>query len=385
MDTPEQTEAEVKRLQAEVQSSRSENNKLKAEVADRQFQSELLDKQVRKLERKIAALEDKRKRNGATEAKGLVRGFLQKCEEANPGYSAAFQDSTEKPRTLTTPWPGAILDAETGLEIDPATFWPQEQNKDDIIRRSLDQCPEAELMHEMRNPPEVNSDFDNRRYAALVASGQSSEAEEMIRTQSGPTPEQMERTPLAILRQHPTLDPNWKDPTLNGCSLLQWACSMGYQEVARELLGRRADVNYRTALGSSSLAAACSANSMACAQLLLASSADPSEVIEPTGRQTLLMWAARVEYSDKEGRQCRNPLLELLLQSKSELHARDAQGQTALMHASSVGHALAVESLLAARAEALAEDSDGHSALQTALLHGHASTAQILMAHQGHT
>ncbi|CAE8669453.1 unnamed protein product [Polarella glacialis] len=216
-------------------------------------------------------------------------------------------------------------------------------------------------MWEMQNPPEVNPEFDSGRYAQLIGTQHLREAEEMIQVEGGPTLEQMQRLPLDVLRKYPSMDPNWCDPKYNGCSLLQWASAMGYDEVVQGLLTRQADPNHKARSGASCLATACAQSCASCALNLLEARADPDEVIEPAGGQTLLMWASRTVYSDKDGNEAPNPFVGLLLRYACNVNAIDQRGQTALIHASTHGNVPAVEALLAASAD-VSKDSQGDTA-----------------------
>eukprot|EP00931_Biecheleriopsis_adriatica_P090538 TRINITY_DN64504_c0_g1_i2.p1 TRINITY_DN64504_c0_g1~~TRINITY_DN64504_c0_g1_i2.p1 ORF type:complete len:247 (+),score=58.77 TRINITY_DN64504_c0_g1_i2:484-1224(+) len=234
-------------------------------------------------------------------------------------------------------------------------------------------------MEAMQNPPESNPDFDTAKYTRLIGEGRQREAEQMIEAEGGPTLEQMQRSPLEVLRKYPDLEPNWCDAAYHDCSLLQWACSMGYDEVVKELLARKADPRHASRSGVTCLATACAQSWTACALQLLQARADPNEVVEPTGRQSLLMWASRIEYSDKDGKPAANPFVEMLLQCRCDVNATDSRGQTALMHASTHGSELAVEALLAARADVDAEDVEGNTSLKIALKYYHGKISSMLL------
>ncbi|CAJ1460566.1 unnamed protein product [Effrenium voratum] len=343
-------------LRQRIEAAAKENSRLRGLCADKEFEASQLEKQLRRLERKIAAFD-------AKPSTSLAKGFLKPAST-----TTAVPQASPKPRSS-----GIIIDGLTGKEVDPKTLWEESKESNILLR-----TPELELMHAMQNPPETNSEFDSNRYTQLISEGRQAEAEAMIQAEGGPSLAQMQREPLELLRKYPQLDANWSDPRIHGCSLLQWACSMGYEDVARRLLALRADCSHRSA-GTSCLAAAMAHSWPGCAGLLLEARADANEVAEPTGKQTLLMWASRIDYVDAEGRGVPSPLVALLLQHRAEVQRRDARGQTALMHAATHGSELAVEALLAARAEVDAEDQEGNTALQIALRYYHGKIASILI------
>lgn len=380
---PDPLMQEVVRLRAANQAAAKENSRLRADAADREFECQQLDKTIRKLERKIEALEDA----GTTKA-AISTGFFKpapadfKCPPPEP-------KAPEPPRSK--PWEkdafkerdgkGVIIDGATGEEVDPKAYWPEEHEEEEqnILLRKRGHRPEAELMQEMQHPLEINPEFDTEKYADLVGQGKKEDAEAMIRSQGGPTLEQMQRAPLEVLRKYPGLDPNWRDPAYNGCSLLHWACSVGFSEVSAELLRLRADPGLRSNGGMSALAAACSRNWPQCAQQLLAHRASPDEVVEPNGGQTLLMWASRIEYCDEDGNEHLNPFVAMLLQYRASHEAVDRKGKTALVHASTEGNATAVEALLAAKADVDVQDSEGNTPWQIALKYCHGRISSILL------
>ncbi|CAJ1363514.1 unnamed protein product, partial [Effrenium voratum] len=324
-------------LRQRIEAAAKENSRLRGLCADKEFEASQLEKQLRRLERKIAAFD-------AKPSTSLAKGFLKPAST-----TTAVPQASPKPRSS-----GIIIDGLTGKEVDPKTLWEESKESNILLR-----TPELELMHAMQNPPETNSEpgpagrrdgklraiawpspargacpvaFDSNRYTQLISEGRQAEAEAMIQAEGGPSLAQMQREPLELLRKYPQLDANWSDPRIHGCSLLQWACSMGYEDVARRLLALRADCSHRSA-GTSCLAAAMAHSWPGCAGLLLEARADANEVAEPTGKQTLLMWASRIDYVDAEGRGVPSPLVALLLQHRAEVQRRDARGQTALMHA----------------------------------------------------
>jgi len=369
---------EIIRLRASNQAAAKENSRLRVEVADREFDCQQVDKTIRKLERKIEALEDASAKKSA-----LQKGFFKPAP-------ADFQDPGPEPQVPERPKPqpsqakagaGMIIDSSTGQEVNPKEFWPEheEETEQNILLRKRSHLPEAELMQEMQQPIEVNPDFDMSKYTELVGEGKKEDAEALIRSEGGPTLEQMQRAPLEVLRKTPTMDPNWCDAKYNGCSLLQWACSMGFSEVASELLSRRAEPNHRTDGGMSALSAACSRNWPDCAQLLLQRRASPDEVVGSEGGQSLLMWASRVEYCDEGGNEHLNPYVGMLLQYRADHEMRDVKGKTALIHASTEGSVKAVQALLDARADVDIQDSEGNTAWQIALKYCHGRISSMLL------
>eukprot|EP00933_Yihiella_yeosuensis_P026618 TRINITY_DN20677_c0_g1_i1.p1 TRINITY_DN20677_c0_g1~~TRINITY_DN20677_c0_g1_i1.p1 ORF type:complete len:394 (-),score=104.24 TRINITY_DN20677_c0_g1_i1:371-1552(-) len=374
----ESIEEELKNLKASNDAAAKENSRLRGAVADKQYEASQLEKQIRKLERKIEALEDAQKTK-KTAQPTLARGFLKQSATAQEG-AAGYESpvSLKEKMSKSMPAPGTIIDSSTGKEMDKKKW-----AAGNMLLEGAGGCgisPEAELMYAMQNPPEVNSDFDTARYAQLVAAQQHEEAAEMIKADGGPTLNQMQQLPLEVLRKYPKLDINWCDEKYNGCSLLQWSCSMGFEEVAKELLNRGANPNHKSKSSISCLATACAWSWPSCAKLLLEYGALPEEVDETSG-QTLLMWTSRVDYCDKDGKDAMNPLVELLLkQGHCDVNATDQQGRTALIHACTHGSKLIVEALLDARADANMEDQEGNTALKIAMRHCHGEVSSLLLS-----
>lgn len=351
-----------------VEQLRKENLRLRAQCADKEFESGQLEKQLRRLERKIAAFD--------APARSLAKGFLKSdtkdVAEAN-NASAFAPPPRPKLNASRTGYPsGIIIDGVTGEEVDPKSWQEPEA-------LSANGLPALRLMHAMRSPPELNAEFDTERYAKLLGEGKQAEAEALIQAEGGPTLKQMQQEPLEVLRQCPELDVNWSDPAMHGCSLLQYACSMGYEDVTQELLQRRADASHQSHQGVSCLATALAHSWPSCAAQLLAARADANEKADPTGKQTLLMWASRIDYVDKDGRDVPSPLVSLLLTHRADVHAADARGKTPLMHAATHGSELAVQALVAARSDVDIQDEEGNTALQIALRCYHGHVASILL------
>lgn len=374
---------ELIRLHAENQTAVKENSRLRAEAADRQFDFEQLEKTIRKLERKIEALEDVHAKKGA-----ITKGFFKPMPA---DYKCPSIEGKPPEQPKPKPWEkmsgktGVVIDGDTGEEVDPKDYWPEEceDNKEkNILLREGGHSVEKELMREIQNPIELNPDFNNQKYAELLKEQKNPEADEMMKNEGGPTLDQMQRKPLQILRDHPYVDPNWCDPDMNGSSLLQWACSMGFYDVTSTLLQMRANPNYKTQNGVSCLSSACAKNSIVCAQHLLNHSANPNEVIEPNGGQTLLMWASRIEYCDNDGKEHLNPFVSILLKSRVHADAADQKGKTALIHACTEGNVPVVEALLAVRVDVDVEDKDGNTALQIALRYYHGKISALLLPHR---
>merc|ERR1712096_510228 len=154
------------------------------------------------------------------------------CPPVQSGASAKPKvDPLEKARAAGT---GIIIDSSTGMEVKLKV----ETETNPLLRADSQLTPEEQLMAKMQNPPEVNPDFDSSKYTSLIGSGKQAEAEDMIKREGGPSVTHMQQGPLEALQRFPSLDPNWCDLKFHGCSLAQWACSMGYDEVLRELLHR---------------------------------------------------------------------------------------------------------------------------------------------------
>ena len=74
-------------------------------------------------------------------------------------------------------------------------------------------------------------------------------------------------------------------------------------------------------------------------------------------------------------------LVNLLIESKSDVNARDLKvGQTPLMAAAIGGHDAVVSALLKAGADRSLKDNEGHLASQLAEQNQHPSTAELLKA-----
>lgn len=307
-------EEEIERQRAANQAANKENSKLRAAIADRQFEAELLDKQIRKLERKIDVLEDACRKSGGSSSSGstVKRGFFKPVAANSQSFSPPErqQPVAEKPRQPSdlekalAEGRGIVIDGRTGKEMKEEVDEEEEETNPLLKRR---RSPEEQLMHEMQNPISVNPDFNAQSYSKLLSDGKDQQANALIQNESGPTVAQMERAPLAVLEANFGLDPNWCDPKYHGCSLAQWAASMGFTEVLRLLLQRRADPNHRSTGGVSCLATATAHSGLPCVQLLLEHRADPNERIDDRGQQTLLMWSSRQEYADKDATGCCQP------------------------------------------------------------------------------
>merc|ERR1711972_232511 len=144
----------------------------------------------------------------------------------------------------------------------------------------------------------------------------------------------------------------------------------------------RADPNHSTQQGVSCLSAACAQSSVPCVEYLLQHRADPNEVIDQDGRQSVLMWASRIEYCDEEGNEHCNPFVSMLLAYRSDTECVDRRGRTALMHACIEGNALAAEALLQARAEVDAKDHEGSTPLQISLRCYHGRISSLLLQYK---
>ncbi|CAE7571167.1 unnamed protein product [Symbiodinium natans] len=277
---PAKAEAEIARLSETTKAAAAEVSRLRAQAADKEFEASQLEKQIRRLERRIAAFDSP----GTSIARGFLNTKGKAAGEPQAPSAAAARPAPERLR----PRAGTIIDAATGLELNPLTFWSEDKEPSNLLLRG--NGPEASLMAAMRSPPETNDAFDTAKYSQLLAAGRREEAEAMIQAEGGPTLTQMQREPLALLRKHASLDPNWVDRSYHDCSLLQWACCMGYDEVASELLARGADPSHVGAKGVSCLAAACAHSSVGCAELLLEARCNADEV-RVTGARSWVMLA----------------------------------------------------------------------------------------------
>mmetsp|Transcript_39678 Transcript_39678/g.71226 ORF Transcript_39678/g.71226 Transcript_39678/m.71226 type:complete len:394 (+) Transcript_39678:72-1253(+) len=377
-------EEEIERQRAANQAANKENSKLRAAIADRQFEAEQLDKQIRKLERKIDVLEDACRKSGGSSSSGstVKRGFFKPVAANSQSFSpperqppAARKPEKSDVEKAMAEGRGIVIDGKTGKEMLEEA--EEEEEKNPLLKRR--RSPEEQLMQEMQDPISVNPDFNAKTYAKLLSEGKDQQATALMRNESGPTISQMERAPLAVLEANPGLDPNWCDPKYHGCSLAQWAASMGFNEVLRLLLQRRADPNHRSAGGVSCLATATAHSNFPCTQLLLEHRADPDERVSDRGRQTLLMWSSRQEYADQDMNSQANPFVQLLLDYRADPGLLDDRGKTALIHASTEGNVQAVEALLKARADVDVQDKDGSTALQIALRYYHGKISALLV------
>jgi len=349
-------QSEVERLQRQCDAMAKDNSKLRAAVADKEFEAAQLDSQIRRLERKIDALEDTHTRGAKNSA--LSKGFLNATH--------AGKSPVESKLPSGRLGPGVIIDSTTGKEAKPEEWWPdQVDDSTNLLLRSRGSSPEEQLMRAMQNPLQVNPDFNTKKYAELLQH-RTDAAEQMIQSEGGPTLEQMQQEPLEVLRLYPTLDPNWCDPQMFKCSLTMWASAMGFDAVVHNLLRRRADPNQRTVGKMTCLAAACAHNWTTCARRLLEFGSDPGEVVGDSG-ETLLMWASRIEFCDKDGTRVRSPFVQLLLEFGADVHVADDRGKTALAHASTAGNIQAVDMLLEARADVNVRDVEEQTPYQIAL------------------
>jgi ankyrin repeat protein len=107
----------------------------------------------------------------------------------------------------------------------------------------------------------------------------------------------------------------------------------------------------------------------------------------------LLEHSAKVDFMDRTGHtalhcaareghhDCIRLLLEHGREALKQVNVRTNAGETALMFASSKGHAEAVEQLLGSQADANLTTSKGHASLTLAALHGHAPCVRLLLKH----
>lgn len=290
---------------------------------------------------------------------------------------APLEHNVEIPRKSKYGLPGIVIDVNTGLEIDPKELVAEEDNEN-IILSGKNLEPEPYLMEAMENPPETNPHFDTAKYLDLLTKNRR-DAETMLKMENGPTLEYMQRVPLELLRNYPQLDPNWCDPKNHGCSLVQYAGSVGYLGVMLQLLEKRGNPNHKSIGGVSCLAAAIAHNWLGCSRALLENHADVNEVLEPELKKSVLMWVCKTEYCDEDGRSRMNPFVSLLLEFSANVNFIDNRGQTALIQASQEGNVKSVEALLAARADSDVIDMDGETALQKALRYGHGRISSMLM------
>lgn len=114
-----------------VEQLRKENLRLRAQCADKEFESGQLEKQLRRLERKIAAFD--------APARSLAKGFLKSdtkdVAEANSG-SAKPPPRPKLNAASRTGYPsGIIIDGVTGEEVDPKSWQEPEVSARTASRR----------------------------------------------------------------------------------------------------------------------------------------------------------------------------------------------------------------------------------------------------------
>eukprot|EP00930_Biecheleria_cincta_P020860 TRINITY_DN15598_c0_g1_i1.p1 TRINITY_DN15598_c0_g1~~TRINITY_DN15598_c0_g1_i1.p1 ORF type:complete len:406 (-),score=105.60 TRINITY_DN15598_c0_g1_i1:15-1232(-) len=248
-----------------------------------------------------------------------------------------------------------------------------ESSADDRLAAFLQSLsPEQRLVWELQNPPEFSPRVDGRLLHDLKKAGKSSEME-LLTTAAGP-PSESERQYRALLwlHHHKQLDACHAEPGVSDMSLLTLASRVGFCDVVRALLDRRAEVGQVGKSNISALSAACQHGSLSCVQALLQSAADPNQA--PDGLSMLAL-AASLEgpHAQKAA-----SLVQLLLESRANPEQLDGFGRSPLMAAAANGHAGCCEALLAARADLTLEDNEGKSAVRLAKAGGHAEVAACL-------
>ncbi len=169
-----------------------------------------------------------------------------------------------------------------------------------------------------------------------------------------------------------TLLANGADPHLtdaDGNTPLHHAARSSDPGVAALLRDAGADVNARNHEGVSPLGSACAAGNWRLARFLLERGAQT----EIAGGQPALLSAAASDEDDPAG-------VQLLLQHKARVNARDAVGRSALHEAAAADHADICQVLLAAGAEVNAKAADGRTPLLDAVHHGAMHALEALLA-----
>mmetsp|Transcript_101715 Transcript_101715/g.270576 ORF Transcript_101715/g.270576 Transcript_101715/m.270576 type:complete len:396 (-) Transcript_101715:71-1258(-) len=241
---------------------------------------------------------------------------------------------------------------------------------------------EQRLVWEMQNPPEYSLRVDRQLLAELRKAGRRGDVELLITAAGPPGDREREYRPHLWLQHHPELDASYVEKTAQSTSLLTLACRAGFGGVARELLGRRADIQHVNKDNSTALLSACRRRSWDCARLLLEARADANETV---GGSSLLVWAAGLLDVKKDqlaaglpSQPSSEPLVPLLLEFAAEPNTADAKGRTALMHAAGKDKTKVCEALIAARADPSVKDGEGKTAVEVAIEHQHFGLADWL-------
>jgi uncharacterized protein len=169
----------------------------------------------------------------------------------------------------------------------------------------------------------------------------------------------------ALLQQRADLNARSAD----GSTPLYWAAQRNDLDIAAMLIRAGADVNAETRYGVTPLTLACVNGNAAMVEALLTASADPNTA-SPQG-ETVLMTAARTGVPGA---------ITALVARGADVNAKETtRGQTALMWAAGEGHAHAVKALIAAGADVHARSSGGWTALLFAVREGQTGVVQALL------
>jgi ankyrin repeat protein len=186
-----------------------------------------------------------------------------------------------------------------------------------------------------------------------------------------------------------------------GLTELYWAAYQGDLQKVRELLGKGADVNAGTQIGTTALMAAAQAGHLQVARHLIDSGAD-IDTVDARGNTALIaallfghsdiaifliQQGANVKLSNGLGlgplhyAACNGdlPVLELLTKRSVDLEASSKSVFNALMSATESGQLDAVKFLLAKGANIDAVDANGHTPLLISLLLRHWDVAELLI------
>lgn len=159
-------------------------------------------------------------------------------------------------------WEAEDFDREFGEPSDPS-------------QQFLEQLTEEQrLLWELQNPPEHSLRTDRKLLGDLTASGKLSEVNLLLAASGAPTLKELQYRALLWLRHRPKLDTSYVEEAMMSTSLLGLACGKGFDDVARELLERRADANRGDAEGRTPLMLAAATDSLHACRALVHAGAD---------------------------------------------------------------------------------------------------------------
>ncbi|MCL2190500.1 MAG: ankyrin repeat domain-containing protein [Treponema sp.] len=198
------------------------------------------------------------------------------------------------------------------------------------------------------------------------------------------------------------IDPNAKEETDKGFSLLHYAAGKGRPDVAKALLDAGADVDIRDNMGFTPFHLAVGNARMELIKILLDAGADVNA--ESTGGATALRLLAEGEEflevarvliaagvnADLQDSDGVTPLhvaiilgqleiAKVILPAVKKIDAKDKDGTTALHFAAERGRLGIIQAILSAGADINAKDNDGYTAVQVATIQEHPEIVKVLL------